>query len=1185
MTKNMTKHFSLLLFVAAAFGLQAQTTQVSATVTSSENAPYAFGTYRVTLVNANGVPLYLGPGASTYSGASVYTGSLDANGSFTVALTPNASILAGSQWNFTICSAGKGVCFTLPQTIAGSTQSLTVALSAVAPSIAVASAPLLLPADPVNPLQAATKNYVDTHSSTVVGTGASTGAAGTPQVANGSGGFSAATTIKNVPIHDAGGMVIDVTSSNAYGTIANDGSNQTTQSASFFTALPAGKNVYFPAGSYCVGNMQLKHNQNVTFDPGAAVVNCGTYLLGMGTGLAPTQYPLTSGAQGASSVVVSSFPAGAAVGDRILIDAGTYNGSGVEHGPNEWNTITSISGTAPTITIGVAQNLRLNYASYGLTGQTSPFVMDLTAAGYPHDIKIDFQGAPLSTQAGNTNAGYFSIGYAENVQLWNIEANGFGSGFMGGSYWSRVQLHHIHLSGAAQSVVAGATLFANPAGVVESLMDDVSLNMTNGTTADSLNSMDCEVFCHDNTFSNWNIGPVKGTTLAGFQFTNGMNNRFINNRIWGFPGDLSSGSPGIRNYVVPLTLQVGDYIHGNVFTNILTAIQDQGLLSDIAGNLHINDASNSQSVTVQDEQLNPFPHGVNTSVNVAHPTWNASNTQGGFGFFGGTSTPTQQGYPGSIYLQNGGAPGQGAWFAELAPGTTSQIWLPRNADPSYTVAQLPGTCYQGQHVLVTNALSPTALTTLTGGGSVQVQAFCNGSNQWLASSGGSGGGGSSAFSAITPGSNTGALTIGNGGSLGPVGTGVVIANQVPVGAGLAPTTNGQIGYDSTVNVYRAGLGGGGSAFVWGSGGTTPTAGDCPVWAAGYHLNDSGYLCSFFTGGTSTVGQFPLFSGTAGQLGTGGTFSGNTSKAASVSGSLTSGNCIESDASHNLVDAGSPCGSGSGSLPSQTGNAGLSLITNGTTATFGAPVTAGATGALVFGVASGVFKGDINTSYLPTLPAANVFAGLNEFALPLLLDGQASAPSNPAAGKYSLYFDNSGNLHTLTPSGTNTTLGSGGSAGLHLSQSATVALTTACAAVNTDYYATGLTIPANTLTAGSRVDFLYEIHLMSGATVGTTAIQPQLKFGSTGSNQFPYLSAGGVSSARVIDSWDVVSTTSQVQNPIYFYGNNQSGGYFNGADATENTTSAIVVQPGLHCGGSLSGVAGNVYIRYQLDVIQ
>lgn len=147
----------LSLFLLASGILAAQTpTVVSATVTDPNGSIYANGSYTAQLVSASGAPYYnLSQVNLPGNDTGRRTGSLDANGSFSIKLLPNAGIATGSQWALTICSDGPyTACFTSAQTISGSTQNLTSALSAVA----VVQGPTL-------PKQFATKQYVDAHSS------------------------------------------------------------------------------------------------------------------------------------------------------------------------------------------------------------------------------------------------------------------------------------------------------------------------------------------------------------------------------------------------------------------------------------------------------------------------------------------------------------------------------------------------------------------------------------------------------------------------------------------------------------------------------------------------------------------------------------------------------------------------------------------------------------------------------------------------------------------------------------------------------------------------------------------------------------------------------------------------------------------------------------------------------------
>jgi hypothetical protein len=137
--------------------------------------------------------------------------------------------------------------------------------------------------------------------------------------------------------------------------------------------------------------------------------------------------------------------------------------------------------------------------------------------------------------------------------------------------------------------------------------------------------------------------------------------------------------------------------------------------------------------------------------------------------------------------------------------------------------------------------------------------------------------------------------------------------------------------------------------------------------------------------------------------TGLTFTGSTTVAASSTGTLISGNCVTSDSSHNLIDAGAPCGSG-GSLPSQGGNAGGALVTNGTAASWGTAIVGGPSNALDctpadFGGALGVC--DLVTSIVPFKASANIMTGINTFTQGVRLTGMTlsaiTALSTPPNG--------------------------------------------------------------------------------------------------------------------------------------------------------------------------------------------
>lgn len=118
---------TLLFVLPAAAG---NFTTLTATIKDPNGTPYASGSYVVTFVSANvagAQDLLAGsPLPFTY-----YAGSLDSTGALSVSLPDNGTVTpAGSKWQFNICASDKKTCFTSQQTVTGSSQSLSSALSA-----------------------------------------------------------------------------------------------------------------------------------------------------------------------------------------------------------------------------------------------------------------------------------------------------------------------------------------------------------------------------------------------------------------------------------------------------------------------------------------------------------------------------------------------------------------------------------------------------------------------------------------------------------------------------------------------------------------------------------------------------------------------------------------------------------------------------------------------------------------------------------------------------------------------------------------------------------------------------------------------------------------------------------------------------------------------------------------------
>lgn len=115
----------------------------------------------------------------------------------------------------------------------------------------------------------------------------------------------------------------------------------------------------------------------------------------------------------------------------------------------------------------------------------------------------------------------------------------------------------------------------------------------------------------------------------------------------------------------------------------------------------------------------------------------------------------------------------------------------------------------------------------------------------------------------------------------------------------------------------------------------------------------------------------------------GTLSGNTSKFVTSSGSFTTGNCVSADASGNLVDNGTPCGTGgSGTVTSSTAGQ-IAYYPSSSTVVAGNSSINVSAGALTLGVAAttiGQLKVIGNTSGVVTI-TPQAAAGTYEFDLP------------------------------------------------------------------------------------------------------------------------------------------------------------------------------------------------------------
>jgi hypothetical protein len=157
-------------------------------------------------------------------------------------------------------------------------------------------------------------------------------------------------------------------------------------------------------------------------------------------------------------------------------------------------------------------------------------------------------------------------------------------------------------------------------------------------------------------------------------------------------------------------------------------------------------------------------------------------------------------------------------------------------------------------------------------------------------------GGSPAFSAVTAGSNTAALTVGTGGSLAPTGTGTISANQV--NGGTEPASAAVLGTNSSSQPVAAATTGSGSTVVLSASPalTTPTVagfatGSLPTCNSGSkgalaYTTDGTPSFTFCNGTTWTSNGGTLFT----MAGTGCTPTAATGDATGGSFTLASGPC-------------------------------------------------------------------------------------------------------------------------------------------------------------------------------------------------------------------------------------------------------------------------------------------------------
>jgi hypothetical protein len=132
--------FILLLLLSFGITTQAQTTNVSATITDAGGQTWNNGTYVFNFNTGGQNPPFANNG-SPYTPTPI-SGNLDGTGSFSSIAVPSSSTITptGTKWNITVCPQATSTCFTaVGLTITGASQ--TISASVIPPAISINPVP------------------------------------------------------------------------------------------------------------------------------------------------------------------------------------------------------------------------------------------------------------------------------------------------------------------------------------------------------------------------------------------------------------------------------------------------------------------------------------------------------------------------------------------------------------------------------------------------------------------------------------------------------------------------------------------------------------------------------------------------------------------------------------------------------------------------------------------------------------------------------------------------------------------------------------------------------------------------------------------------------------------------------------------------------------------------------------
>jgi hypothetical protein len=232
-----------------------------------------------------------------------------------------------------------------------------------------------------------------------------------------------------------------------------------------------------------------------------------------------------------------------------------------------------------------------------------------------------------------------------------------------------------------------------------------------------------------------------------------------------------------------------------------------------------------------------------------------------------------------------------------------------------------------------------------------------------------------------------------------------------------------------------------------------------------------------------------------------------------------------------------------------------------------------------------------TAVIPRVGSVNIFTGRQEFDQATDLLQLSTAPAVPAVGKLAVYADNSGNLHTLTPAGVNTTLGSssGGGSGssLYAATSQVTLFDLSTCPTGTTQTIASFTIPSSTLTIGSQTRLKFEFQQATATNYQGAYPAPKVVFGTTGGVAI-FTNLSGLNSPgnmqRGEADFATFSTASEITNAFQSNGagaNSLSGSSI--ANATDSTSSAIPVTLQMSCSTPSATMSGQIYVHTSLEV--